>query len=259
MRSKIFLLLFAIIFGLNTANAQSDSNAKNLYYGYIPRSEPRRRQPNNVSNRPPTSTANRRPNVVSTANNRNNSRPVNQNSNRNSSTVATNQNNSSGVSPTPTGLPGTKITIELLRNGKLSFVKPTYKFKSGDKIRLRLKTNFEGFVSVLNIGSSGKINLLFPVQGVDNYVTPTADYQIPRDNGWIVFDNQPGTETISVIMSTEELDDLSSLDRNSDYFRKDRTTKDLYLQTSGNDFYAVFRRNEDFQHFGFTLKLRHKK
>lgn len=251
---SIILLGTIVLFGFEFAAAQSDKDAKNLYFGHKPRSE--RRQTSTTTTRRTTVETQTTTTVSSNNSTRSNQR---RNTNRNrQNTVAGNGGNSSGVSPTPTGLPGTKITIELMRDGKLSFVNPTYKFRSGDKIRIRMKTNFEGYVTVLNLGSSGKVNLLYPVQGRDNYVTPTSDYQIPQGDGWIVFDNQPGTEIVGVIMSEYELQGLESLDGNSDYFRRDRTSKDLFVQNSGTDFYAVFREQEPGKNVGFTLKLKHK-
>lgn len=264
MKLHIFILIGAIVFGVNFANAQTDGNAKNLYFGYKPKPRTERRQSTTTTTVRQTTTTvtstNRtnssRPNKPPTASNRNR---TNNSSRPNNNTTANNGNNSSGASPSSTGLPGTKITIELMRNGKLSFVKPDYKFRSGDKIRLRLKTNFEGYVTVLNLGSSGNVNLLYPMQGRDNFVTPTADYQIPNGEDWIVFDNTTGTEIVSVIMSEDELGSFTDLDKNSDYFGKDKTSKDLFTQTSGSDFYAVFREQGTGGNVGFTLKLKHQK
>jgi hypothetical protein len=259
MKLQTIILLGTILLGVGFVNAQTDGNAKNLYFGYKPKPRTERRQTTTTIRRTTTT-------VTSTATTNssrpNSTRPSNSPSNRNrpaSTATATNGNNSSGVSPTSTGLPGTKITIELMRGGKLNFVKPDYKFRSGDKIRLRLKTNFEGYITVLNLGSSGNVNLLYPVNGRDNFVTPTTDYQIPGDDGWIVFDNTTGTEIVSVIMSEDELESFADLDKNSDYFNKTTTSKDLFTQTSGTDFYAVFREQAAGENVGFTLKLKHKK
>jgi hypothetical protein len=262
MKLQSLLLLGVLIFSVVFANAQSDDNAKGLYFGYKPRPraerEKQRRQTTTTTTTTTRTERTERTTTTVSTNRTNSGNSNSGNRNRpNNTTVA--RNNSSGVSPSETGLPGTKITIELMRDGKHSFVKPTYKFRSGDQIRIRMKTNFEGFVSVLNLGSSGKVNLLYPVQGRDNYVMPTQDYQIPQGDGWIIFDDQPGTEIVSVIMSEDELQGLNSLNNNSDYFRKDRTSKDLFVQTSGNDFYAVFRQQNIGENFGFTLKLKHKK
>jgi hypothetical protein len=262
MKLQTFILLGTILLGVGSAHAQTDGNAKNLYFGYKPKPRTERRQTSTAT----TPVRQTNTTVISTArtntNRQNPARPRNASSNRNSpanTATASNVSNSGGVSPSTTGLPGTKVTIELMRGEKHSFVKPDYKFRSGDQIRIRMKTNFEGYISVLNLGSSGNVNLLYPVQGHDNYVIPTQDYQIPQGDGWIIFDNQPGTEIISVIMSEDELEGLNSLDNNSDYFRKDRIGKDLFVQTSGTDFYAVFRQQNSGENFGFTLKLKHKK
>jgi hypothetical protein len=246
------LLVLIMLFGGGLVNAQTDKDAKNLYFGERPRKERRQTTTTTV-----TTTRETRTRTSTTASSRR--RNARANTRRTGSGRRPRGNTSSGVAPTPTGLPGTKITIELMRNGKLSFVKPTFRFRSGDKIRIRLKTNFEGYVSVLNLGSSGNVNLLYPVQGRSNYVTPTDDYQIPQGNGWIVFDDRPGTEIVSVIMSESELESFADLDAKSDYFTKDRTSKDLFVQTSGNETYAVFREQETGRNVGFTLKLRHVK
>jgi hypothetical protein len=155
-------------------------------------------------------------------------------------------------------LPGTKVTIELMRDGKLRFVRPDFKFKSGDKIRLRLATNFDGYVSVLNIGSSGRVTLLYPVNGLNNRVLPTTDFAIPQGNNWIVFDNQKGTETVSVILSENPVDNLADLKGDSVYFTQERTTKDLFVQTVGTETYAVCTVESLAENVGFTLKFKHQ-
>ena len=256
MKLQAIILLGIMLFGAVAANAQSDNNAKDLYYGERPRTN---RQTTTTTTaiattRRTTTTPTRRTTRTRTTRRR---APARRTYNRRSRI-----RRSSSVSPTPIGLPGTKITIELNRNGKLSFVKPNYQFRSGDKIRLRMKTNFEGYVTVLNLGSSGNVNLLYPVAGKPHYVTPTNDYQIPQGNGWVVFDDQPGIEIISVIMSEYELGNFADLNKNSRYFTKDRTSKDLFVQTTDEEqrpTYVVFRPQEEGENVGFTLNLRHRK
>jgi hypothetical protein len=257
MKAKSIIVLMAVLlFGVIAASAQTDSDAKNLYFGYKPRPAGERRQGTRVTTTT-TTTVHTQTTVSANGGNRNSGAGRSRESSRPRST-GHGGSNSNAVAPVPTGLPGTKVTIELSRNGKLSFVKPTFKFRSGDKIRLRLRTNFEGYVSVLNLGSSGNIHTLYPVQGSDNYVRPTSDYQIPGGNGWIVFDNNPGTEIISVIMSEDELRGLEGLKSDAGYFHRDRTGKDLFVQSSGNDTYAVFQQDESDENVGFMLKLKHK-
>ncbi len=163
--------------------------------------------------------------------------------------------NNTGATPSATGLPGTKITIELNRNGRLSFVKPGYKFRSGDKIRLRLATNFEGYISLMNVGSTGEVEFLYPYNGADNRVMPSRDIQVPRSDAWIVFDNKPGTENLTVIMSKE------SLSESADDYRdlSQSNSRDLLIEYANDGVYAVCQEDKISKPIGFTLKLKHGK
>ena len=257
MKLQIVILTIGLIVSGAAGIAAQQPGAKDLYFGYNPRNQSRRQTTS--SN---TEQVNRR-NTINRTNTGNSRRQTtNTRNNRRTNNSSTNNSSTNAISPAPTGLPGTRITIELSRNGKLSFVSPDYKFRSGDKIRLRLKTNFEGYVGVLNLGTSGKVNVLYPVIDEngnyrDNYVMPTSDYQIPQGDGWIVFDNRKGTETVTVIMSAKPAYRLYSLDGNSAYFKTDKTSKDLFVQTVGADFYAVCPEEILDETVGFTLRLRH--
>lgn len=163
-------------------------------------------------------------------------------------------NNTEAV-PTATGLPGTKITIELSRNGRLSFVKPNYKFRSGDKIRLRLQTNFEGYISLLNVGPTGDVQFLYPYEGADNRIVPSKDIQIPSSEAWIVFDEKTGTENLTVIMSKEILGE--SADNYNDI--RQANSRDLLIEYAADGVYAVIEEEKITKPVGFTLKLTHDK
>ncbi|MBC7797587.1 MAG: DUF4384 domain-containing protein, partial [Pyrinomonadaceae bacterium] len=69
--------------------------------------------------------------------------------------------------PVKIGKPGAKVIIERSRNGKIAFVSPNSLFRSGDKIRLRFETNFNGYLAIVNVGPSGDLKLLFPYEGAD--------------------------------------------------------------------------------------------
>ena len=125
------------------------------------------------------------------------------------------------------GRPGTKVVIELMRAGKLSLVSPLAVFRSGDKIRLRFATNFDGYLRILNIGSSGKITLLFPYQGADDRLKPSTDFQVPKDGEWILFDNTPGTETMTVVFSRNSFDGQTDENLN----RSTGKSRDLMIET----------------------------
>jgi hypothetical protein len=239
MRNFIKLLtVIAILTGsFVIGNAQ---NARNLYIGYSANggSKPISKPPK--KSKKPTSKPPKKP-----------TKPNQTGSNQPPIVVV----KETATAPTESGLPGTKVTIELSRKGKLSFVKPTYKFRSGDKIRLRLMTNFEGYISLLNVGSSGTVQMLYPFQGADNKVVPSKDIQIPGSDAWIVFDDKPGTEMLTVIMSKEPLGESKD---NFEEIRKS-DSRDLLIEYAADGVYAVSPEEEMSKPVGFTLKLKHRK
>lgn len=114
-------------------------------------------------------------------------------------------NTSSGsMAPSGGGMAGTKVSIELNRGGDIRFVPPTTAFRSGDRIRLHFALNFSGYVEVWNRGSSGRVTRLFPHGGASNRVERTSDYRIPND-GWIVFDDNPGREELTLFVSQKPM------------------------------------------------------
>ena len=175
---------------------------------------------------------------------------------KNEPAVSAPTNNTANLKKVPkNGQPGTKVTIELLRDGKLKFVKPTSKFKSGDKIRLRFATNFDGYIRILNVGSSGRVSLLFPYKGANDRITPSTDFQIPNNNDWIVFDDTPGTEMLTVILSAKPFENDSDLSGLNSRATKSR---DLTIQSDDDATYAVFGESSLQEPVGFTLQLKHK-
>lgn len=232
---KNFIKLFVVAAGLLTgsaifANAQT---ARGMYIAYNA----------NNSVKPPKKPAPKPPKKIK--------KPTGQNTSKPPVIVV----NNTGATPSATGLPGTKITIELNRKGRLSFVKPTYKFRSGDKIRLRLATNFEGYISLLNVGSTGEAEFLYPYDGANNRVMPSKDVQIPGSDAWIVFDEKTGTENLTVIMSKEPLGE------SADNYNEIRQTnsRDLLIEYANDGVYAVCEDDQISKPVGFTLKLKHGK
>lgn len=155
------------------------------------------------------------------------------------------------------GKPGTKVVIERMRGGKLAFVSPNSKFRSGDKIRLRFATNFDGYVKILNVGSSGKVNVLFPYEGADDRIQPTKDFQIPQNGDWIVFDDTPGVEMLTVMMSSKPLD-FQNEDELRNAGKQAAASRDLSIQSDADATYAVATEESLQKPIGFTLQLKHQ-
>jgi hypothetical protein len=78
-------------------------------------------------------------------------------------------------------------------------------FQAGDRIRISVETNQPGFLYIVNQGSSGKWQLLFPSADVDdgnNHVEGFRDYLLPPKSR-MVFDEQAGNEKLFIVFSRE--------------------------------------------------------
>jgi hypothetical protein len=110
-----------------------------------------------------------------------------------------------------TGRPGVRVRVELDRDGRARFVSPKTIFRAGDKVRFHFAMNFPGYVAIINQGSSGKRMLLFPYEGVSNHIGRTADYTVPQGEGWFAFDDTPGTEQLTFVMSKREIQEVTQV------------------------------------------------
>jgi hypothetical protein len=103
------------------------------------------------------------------------------------------------------GRPGVKVTIELRRDGVTKKVPLNYTFRAGDKVKFHFETNFNAYVKIINIGSTGTPQLLFPYRGATELVARTKDYAIPQGDLWFEFDDNPGTEQLTFVISSQPL------------------------------------------------------
>lgn len=85
-----------------------------------------------------------------------------------------------------------------------------HSFRGGQQIRLVFCSNIDGFIYVIERGSKGTKRLLFPDprinQGV-NVVRAFQEYELPAD-GFFVFDETTGKETLDVFLSPTPLSEL---------------------------------------------------
>lgn len=109
------------------------------------------------------------------------------------------------------GRPGARVRVELDRDGRARFVSTKTVFHAGDKVRFHFAMNFPGYVVIINQGSSGKRDLLFPYKGVSNHIGRTADYTVPQGEGWFEFDETPGTEQLTFVMSKREIQEVTQI------------------------------------------------
>lgn len=83
-------------------------------------------------------------------------------------------------------------------------------FYTGDKIRLEVEANIDGYLYIINRGSTGSTKTLFPERSLNggiNRIQRGVSYSIPSQ-GWITFTKQPGREHLIIIVSRTPLQSL---------------------------------------------------
>ena len=55
-----------------------------------------------------------------------------------------------------------EITLERKRDGKVETMAAGHVFDNGDQVRLRLKSHYDGFLYVMDQGTSGQFATVFP-------------------------------------------------------------------------------------------------
>ena len=186
------------------------------------------------------------------------------------------------------GAEGAKVSVRLKRGNqpeRIVSVKET--FYSGDKIKLVFDINFSGYVAILNIGTTGSKNLLFPYldtnrRMVSHRITPNAGTQLPRGNAWINFDSNSGQEQVMVMFSKKSIFEEQAVGNNSvggnsssggiasqsereailaELNSKNlitRKSKDLYTQTESDGTYVVAQNGLGDDPVVFSFYLKHK-
>lgn len=113
---------------------------------------------------------------------------------------------------------GLQYWIELHRSGKMSKVSNKYKFQNGDKIKFHVKSNINGYAYILlKSGSRGEQSVLFPDDsaGDENKVERGKDYILP-EVGFLAFDENPGNEKVTLLLSRTPINAQAYLDQPSE-------------------------------------------
>ena len=89
-------------------------------------------------------------------------------------------------------------------------VKPERIFHSGDRLRLLVELNRDGFLYVLHQEEDGSSTLLYPdarIEDGENRVAAHALCEVPA-GAWFVFDEQPGDERLTLVVSEKPLENI---------------------------------------------------
>ena len=113
----------------------------------------------------------------------------------------------------PNGAARAGLRYRILRrepDGEAREVDADTLFQSGDRIRFAFEPNVDGFLYVIQRGSTGLWSVLLPhpmINGGGNTVTRFGEVTIPPE-GWFRFDENPGAEQVFVYLSSEPIDTL---------------------------------------------------
>lgn len=96
-----------------------------------------------------------------------------------------------------------EITLERQDGNLWKAVDPGFVFDKGDRVRFRFRANFDGFLYVMDHGTSGSYSLLFPGQeaGRENRIASGEEYRIPATQSWFRIDGPPGHDIVYWLVS----------------------------------------------------------
>lgn len=102
-------------------------------------------------------------------------------------------------------IPGVvEITLERQRAEKVETMVPGHVFAKGDVIRLKVTSHYDGYLYVMNQGTSGKFATVFPAMqtGSDNRVNAGKQYLVPAvQDGWFEVNGPAGFDVLYFLLS----------------------------------------------------------
>ena len=128
-------------------------------------------------------------------------------------------------------------------NGLATRVDPQHVFRQGDRVRVLLETNADGYLYIFNTTNDGPPVMIYPNSDLDeagNYLQAHVPFEIPSSLGgeerlrWFAFDETAGTERLFFVFTREPLsgipieDELITLCRDSKEKCPVRPTDDLW-------------------------------
>jgi len=122
-------------------------------------------------------------------------------------------------------------------------------FQSGDSIKLNVESNDDAFLYVINKGTSGSWNVLFPSADIDNgnnHVKARRRVDVPG-KGRFTFDDRAGEEGVFVVLSRDVEPDLErliySLGKPESQPSRTDSPKSITVQLIKDDVVEKIRRN----------------
>lgn len=104
-----------------------------------------------------------------------------------------------------------EIMLDRLDGETWKAIDPALVLQPGDRVRFRFRTNFDGYLYVLNQSTSGKYEQLFPREetGQENHIGAGKEYQIPATSTVFRIAGPAGYEIVYWVVSPAKLTDTT--------------------------------------------------
>ncbi|HYW73699.1 MAG TPA: DUF4384 domain-containing protein [Pyrinomonadaceae bacterium] len=206
------IVSLALSCGLYVASAQqSDDEVRGVFLS----SRPKTTNPN-----PPPRRRHQAPR------NTNTSAAKNTNTARNTNTANVGNANSGAANKNSNSAPAQAIALGYTMfmrdvNGRAVRIDPTREFHNGDRIRISLEPNIDGYLYVFHIEGDGQPEMIFPdarLEGGENWVEAHVPLDVPSNLEtderlkWFQFYGNPATEHLFVVLTREPLADVPVAD-----------------------------------------------
>lgn len=122
--------------------------------------------------------------------------------------------------PRPVNVPRLGLGLTLFgrdSNGLAVRVQPDRVFRKGDRVRILLETNSDGYLYIFNRTNDGPPVMIYPDAEIDeggNYLQAHVPFEIPASDAaderlrWFAFDENIGTEKVFFVFTREPLKDI---------------------------------------------------
>jgi hypothetical protein len=132
------------------------------------------------------------------------------------SNVKANTNTTATVSVNYTGKPiGLGYTLYMRdSNGDARRVDPAREFATGERVRVLMETNADGYLYIFNTTDNGDPVMIYPdvqLDGGGNYMEAHVPFEVPSSLEteerlrWFTFDAKPGIERLYIVLTREPL------------------------------------------------------
>lgn len=130
-------------------------------------------------------------------------------------------------SPTAIGLGYTLYMRD--DNGNAMRVDPSREFRAGDRIRLSLETNTDGYLYIFHTENNGEPQMLYPdvrLEKGGNKIEAHVPYEIPWNEpgveNWFKFDANPANERLYIVVTRQPLPGIPTDDALVNYCGQNR-------------------------------------